>query len=91
MLSIAMDAGKPGMAGRQQVGLQPPVGAGQEHMGEEAAVTIRIAAEPAQIEAAVQVGAPVIEIHTGTWCDAVVAGEAAKAEAEFDRIVRGAA
>jgi pyridoxine 5-phosphate synthase len=53
-------------------------------------VSLFIAAEPAQIEAAVKVGAPVIEIHTGTWCDAVTAGEAAAGE-EFDRIVRGAA
>jgi pyridoxine 5-phosphate synthase len=35
--------------------------------------------------------APVIEIHTGGWCDAVVDGHAAKAEAEWQRIVTGAA
>jgi pyridoxine 5-phosphate synthase len=52
-------------------------------------VSLFIAAEPAQIEAAVKIGAPVIEIHTGSWCDAVTAGE--PAAAEFDRIVRGAA
>ena len=52
-------------------------------------VSLFIAAEPAQIEAAVKIGAPVIEIHTGTWCDAVTAGH--PAAAEFDRIVRGAA
>ncbi len=54
-------------------------------------VSLFIAAEPAQIEAAVKVGAPVIEIHTGAWCDAVVAGEQAAAAAEFERIRRGAA
>jgi pyridoxine 5-phosphate synthase len=54
-------------------------------------VSLFIAAEPAQIEAAARVGAPVIEIHTGAWCDAVVAGDLATAAAEFDRIVRGAA
>jgi pyridoxine 5-phosphate synthase len=54
-------------------------------------VSLFIAAEPAQIEAAARVGAPVIEIHTGAWCDAVVAGDSATAAAEFDRIVRGAA
>jgi pyridoxine 5-phosphate synthase len=53
-------------------------------------VSLFIAAEPAQIEAAQAVGAPVIEIHTGAWCDAVVAGNATAATAEFDRIVRGA-
>jgi pyridoxine 5-phosphate synthase len=54
-------------------------------------VSLFIAAEPAQIEAAARVGAPVIEIHTGGWCDAVVAMDSATAAAEFDRIVRGAA
>jgi pyridoxine 5-phosphate synthase len=49
-----------------------------------------IAAEPAQIEAAAAVGAPVIEIHTGAWCDALAAGDRAVAEAEYARIVRGA-
>jgi pyridoxine 5-phosphate synthase len=53
-------------------------------------VSLFIAAEPAQIEAAAAVGAPVIEIHTGAWCDALAAGNAATAEAEFARIVRGA-
>ncbi len=72
--------------------------AGQEDalrgvVGELAEVGIRvslfIAAEPAQIEATVKIGAPVIEIHTGAWCDAIAAGQ--PAAAEFDRIVRGAA
>ena len=53
-------------------------------------VSLFIAAEPAQIEAAVKIGAPVIEIHTGAWCDAIAAGEPATATAELDRIVRGA-
>jgi pyridoxine 5-phosphate synthase len=53
-------------------------------------VSLFIAAEPAQIEAAAAIGAPVIEIHTGAWCDAVTAGDAARAAAEFERIVRGA-
>ena len=53
-------------------------------------VSLFIAAEPEQIEAAAAVGAPVIEIHTGAWCDALTAGNAAVAEAEFARIVRGA-
>ncbi len=53
-------------------------------------VSLFIAAEPAQIEAAAAIGAPVIEIHTGTWCDALASGEQASATAEFERIVRGA-
>ncbi len=54
-------------------------------------VSLFIAAEPAQIEAAVAIGAPVIEIHTGAWCDALAAGDAAAGAAEFVRIAGGAA
>ncbi len=54
-------------------------------------VSLFIAAEPAQIEAATAIGAPVIEIHTGAWCDVLTAGHAAAAATEFDRIVRGVA
>jgi pyridoxine 5-phosphate synthase len=54
-------------------------------------VSLFIAAEPAQIEMAARLRAPVIEIHTGAWCDAVVDGHSAKAEAEWQRIVSGAA
>jgi pyridoxine 5-phosphate synthase len=53
-------------------------------------VSLFIAADPAQIEMAAKLRAPVIEIHTGAWCDAVVDGHAAKAEAEWQRIVAGA-
>jgi pyridoxine 5-phosphate synthase len=52
-------------------------------------VSLFIAAEPAQIEAAASIGAPVIEIHTGAWCDAIAAADTAAATAEFDRIARG--
>jgi pyridoxine 5-phosphate synthase len=54
-------------------------------------VSLFIAAEPVQIETAAAIGAPVIEIHTGAWCEAVTAGDAAAGAAEFERIVRGAA
>ncbi len=54
-------------------------------------VSLFIAAEPVQIEAAAAIGAPVIELHTGAWCDAVTAGNAAESAAEFERITRGAA
>ena len=56
----------------------------------EIRVCLFIAAEPAQIEAAAAIGAPVIELHTGAWCEAVAAGQAAAGAAEFERIVRGA-
>lgn len=54
-------------------------------------VSLFIAAEPKQIEAAAAMGAPVIEIHTGAWCDAVTAGDSAAANTEYARIVAGAA
>jgi pyridoxine 5-phosphate synthase len=54
-------------------------------------VSLFIAADPAQIEMAARLRAPVIEIHTGAWCDAVVEGHEAKAESEWRRIVAGAA
>jgi pyridoxine 5-phosphate synthase len=54
-------------------------------------VSLFIAADPRQIEMAAKLHAPVIEIHTGAWCDAVTEGDTAKAEAEWRRIVDGAA
>ena len=54
-------------------------------------VSLFIAAEPRQIEMAAKLRAPVIEIHTGAWCGAVSDGHVAKAEAEWQRIVKGAA
>jgi pyridoxine 5-phosphate synthase len=52
-------------------------------------VSLFIAAEPRQIEAAAAVGAPVIEIHTGAWCDALAEDRMEAAEAEWLRIVEG--
>ena len=53
-------------------------------------VSLFIAPDPEQIDAAAIVGAPVIEIHTGAWCDALAAGDGAVAAGEFARIARGA-
>jgi len=54
-------------------------------------VSLFIAADPAQIEMAARLRAPVIEIHTGAWCDAVTDGNGAKAATEWRRIIEGAA
>jgi pyridoxine 5-phosphate synthase len=54
-------------------------------------VSLFIAADPRQIEMAARLRAPVIEIHTGAWCDAVVDDHAAKADIEWQRIIAGAA
>jgi pyridoxine 5-phosphate synthase len=54
-------------------------------------VSLFISADPRQIETAARLHAPVIEIHTGAWCDAIVDGQTATADAEWQRIVAGAA
>jgi pyridoxine 5-phosphate synthase len=54
-------------------------------------VSLFIAPDPAQIEAAAELGAPVVELHTGAWCEAVVHRDPAGAMAEFQRLRAGAA
>ncbi|UZF93084.1 pyridoxine 5'-phosphate synthase [Bosea sp. NBC_00550] len=54
-------------------------------------VSLFIEPDEAPIAMAAKLGAPVVELHTGSWCHAVVDGEAAKAEAEFRRLANGAA
>ena len=49
-------------------------------------VSIFIAADRPQIEAAARIGAQVVELHTGAYCDAVAEGRAEEAEAELERI-----
>ena len=53
-------------------------------------VSLFIAADPRQIEMAATLKAPVIELHTGAWCDAITDGDTAKASSEWQRIVAGA-
>lgn len=53
-------------------------------------VSLFISPEPAQIAAAADLGAPVIEIHTGTWCEALAAGDGGASEREWRRIREGA-
>jgi len=53
-------------------------------------VSLFIAADPRQIEVAARIRAPAIEIHTGAWCDAIAAGQHAKADGEWLRIRDGA-
>ncbi|HET7848856.1 MAG TPA: pyridoxine 5'-phosphate synthase [Pseudolabrys sp.] len=54
-------------------------------------VSLFIGAAPQQIEAAVRVGAPVVELHTGSWCDAVMEGRKDEAETEWELLRAGAA
>ncbi len=53
-------------------------------------VSLFIAADPAQIEMAAKLKSPVIEIHTGAWCDAVTEKRASQIDTEWQKIVAGA-
>lgn len=71
----------------QQAALAPAVA---ELTGAGIRVSLFIAAEPAQIEAAARLGAPVIEMHTGAWCDALAERRTAEAQEQWLRIKEGA-
>lgn len=49
-------------------------------------VSIFIAADRRQIEAAARIGAPVIELHTGAYCDAHAEGRLKERDAELERL-----
>jgi len=49
-------------------------------------VSIFIAAEPRQIEAAARIGAPVVELHTGAYCDAHAEGRFDARDAELAKL-----
>lgn len=53
-----------------------------------AGIRVSLFIEPSRnaLEAAHSIGAPVIELHTGSWAEAVLAGERVRAEAEFARL-----
>jgi pyridoxine 5-phosphate synthase len=51
-------------------------------------VSLFIESDPRQIETAKRLGAPVVELHTGAYCEAALAGQDAKPELE--RLARGA-
>lgn len=53
-------------------------------------VSLFIAAERPQIEMAAALKAPVIEIHTGAWCEALAVNDTRATEAEWRRIREGA-
>jgi pyridoxine 5-phosphate synthase len=74
-------------AAGQQTALKPVIHA-LKHAGIR--VSLFIAAQPAQIEAAAALGADIVEIHTGAWCDALAEAKAAQAESEWKQIVAGA-
>ncbi len=54
-------------------------------------VSLFVAPDPRQVEASAKVGAPVVELHTGTYCDAVAAQRTDDAAAELVRLTEAAA
>ncbi|ACK49963.1 pyridoxal phosphate biosynthetic protein PdxJ [Methylocella silvestris BL2] len=54
----------------------------------KAGVRVSLFIEPGKsaVEAAESIGAPVVELHTGSWCDALAHGEKERAAQEFIRI-----
>lgn len=54
-------------------------------------VSLFIAADRRQFEAAAKLRAPVVEIHTGAWCEALAENNQTVAASEWQRIVEGAA
>ena len=54
-------------------------------------VSLFIAAERRQFDAAAKLRAPVVEIHVGAWCEALTENNQTGADAEWRRIVDGAA
>jgi pyridoxine 5-phosphate synthase len=53
-------------------------------------VSLFVEASPRQIETAAAVGAQVVELHTGAYCDAVKAGEADRAQRLLGQLADGA-
>lgn len=58
----------------------------------EAGIRVALFIEPdeAPIHAAVRLGASVVELHTGTWCEMAAQGDIARAQVEFQRLLAGA-
>jgi pyridoxine 5-phosphate synthase len=54
-------------------------------------VSLFIEPSPDSLEAAASLRAPVVELHTGAWCDAVAQGESDRAAHEFARLRTAAA
>ncbi len=54
-------------------------------------VSLFVEPSPEAIEAAHALGAPVVELHTGRWCEAVAHGRNGEAAAEFERLSAAAA
>ncbi|MDJ1156960.1 pyridoxine 5'-phosphate synthase [Chelatococcus sp. SYSU_G07232] len=59
----------------------------------DAGIRVSLFVEPEEraMEAAAALGAPVVELHTGTYCEAVIEGQAERVAGELERLRRAAA
>jgi pyridoxine 5-phosphate synthase len=53
-------------------------------------VSLFIEPDPAALSAAVRMGAPVVELHTGAWCEAITQGHGDEAQRHFNRLQEAA-
>jgi len=63
----------------------------QELKSQGMRVSLFVEPEVEVMDAACELGAPVVELHTGTYCEAVTAGDEAKVTHELERLRRAAA
>ncbi|PVE23113.1 pyridoxine 5'-phosphate synthase [Microvirga sp. KLBC 81] len=63
----------------------------QHLKGQGIRVSLFVEPEIEVMDAACDLGAPVVELHTGTYCEAVAAGDEAKVAHELERLRRAAA
>ncbi len=54
-------------------------------------VSLFVEPDPEVLDVSASLLAPVVELHTGSYCEAVIAGDAARVRSELDRITRAAA
>lgn len=79
--------------GGLDIGGDKPQLADAVHRLTDAGIRVSLFVEPdvATMEAAARLGAPVVELHTGTYAEACLAGRHEEAEREMDRLTRAAA
>jgi pyridoxine 5-phosphate synthase len=55
---------------------------------DKAGIRVSMFIEPSSeaLKASADLGAPVVELHTGAWCDALARGDSARADYEFGRL-----
>jgi pyridoxine 5-phosphate synthase len=62
----------------------------QQLKGEGIRVSLFVEPETDVMDAACELGAPVVELHTGTYCEAVAEGDQARIDRELERLRRAA-